>query len=120
DRVLDQRAVDDREHLLGNRLGGRQEPRSQSSDREHGLADALAHVLRACLAGNATTVPLPSRSGIATSGRNSGSASRSSLASSAVSNVATASRMREIAGSSFSRETERASAWRILGCTVGR
>ena len=38
DRVLDQRLVDDRQHLLGHRLGGRQETRAEAGDRQNGLA----------------------------------------------------------------------------------
>src|SRR6185312_12781179 len=43
DRVLDQRLVDDRQHLLRHRLGGRKESRTQASDREDGLANWLCH-----------------------------------------------------------------------------
>ena len=43
DRILDQRPVDDRQHLLGHRLGRRQQPGAEPGDREHRLADALAH-----------------------------------------------------------------------------
>ena len=38
DRVLDQRAIEDRKHLLGNHLGRREESRAQSGDRENHLA----------------------------------------------------------------------------------
>jgi hypothetical protein len=34
-RILDQRLVDDRQHLFRAGLGGRQEPRAASCDREH-------------------------------------------------------------------------------------
>jgi hypothetical protein len=37
-RVLDQRLVDDREHLLGHRFRGRQEPRAEPGDGQHGFA----------------------------------------------------------------------------------
>ena len=40
-RVLDQRLVDDRQHLLGARLGRRQEPGAEAGDRKHGLGDFL-------------------------------------------------------------------------------
>src|SRR5690606_10956333 len=42
DRVLDQRAVDDRQQLLGNGLGCREEARAEPGYREHGLADRFA------------------------------------------------------------------------------
>ena len=41
--VLDQRAVDDRQHLLRHGLGGGQEARAEPGDGEHGLADAQRH-----------------------------------------------------------------------------
>ncbi len=41
DRVLDQRPVDHRQHLLGDRLGCGQEPGAKPGDGEHGLADRL-------------------------------------------------------------------------------
>ena len=47
DRVLDQRAIDDRQHLLGNGLRGGQEPRAEPRNGEHGLADRLM-VCRTC------------------------------------------------------------------------
>ena len=37
--VLDGRAVNDRKHLLGAGLGGRQEPSAQSCGRDHSLGD---------------------------------------------------------------------------------
>ena len=40
DHVLDQRAVDDRQHFLGNGLGGRKEPRAETGDGKDGFADA--------------------------------------------------------------------------------
>ena len=40
DRVLDDRLVDQRQHLLGLRLGGGEEPRAPAGGRKHGLADA--------------------------------------------------------------------------------
>jgi hypothetical protein len=39
--VLDQRAVDHREHLLGHRLGGREEPRAETGDGKDRFADGL-------------------------------------------------------------------------------
>ena len=38
DRVLDQRLVDDRQHFLGHRLGGGQEPGAQAGDGQNSLA----------------------------------------------------------------------------------
>ena len=40
-RVLDQRPVDDRQHFLGHRLGGGQEPGTQTGHGKHGCSDAL-------------------------------------------------------------------------------
>jgi hypothetical protein len=37
DGVLDQRAVDEREDLLRDRLRGGKEPRAETCDRKHGL-----------------------------------------------------------------------------------
>ena len=42
DRVLDQRLVDDRQHLLGAGLGGRQEPRAAPCDGKHCRPDLHA------------------------------------------------------------------------------
>ena len=39
DHVLDQRPVDDRQHLLGHGLGGGQEPGAEAGDGEHGFAN---------------------------------------------------------------------------------
>ena len=39
DDILDQRPVDDRQHLLRHRLGRRQEAGAEAGDREDGLAD---------------------------------------------------------------------------------
>jgi hypothetical protein len=39
DHVLDQRAVDNRQHLLRHGLGGRQEPGAQTGNRENRFAD---------------------------------------------------------------------------------
>jgi hypothetical protein len=39
DRILDERLVDDRQHLLGHRLGGGEEAGAEAGDREHGLAN---------------------------------------------------------------------------------
>ena len=44
DRVLDQRPVDDRQHLLGHGLGGRQEAGAETGDGKDGSADALGQV----------------------------------------------------------------------------
>ena len=43
DDMLDDRPVDDGQHLLGDRLGRRQETRAQPGDGEDGLADFLQH-----------------------------------------------------------------------------
>ena len=40
DHVLDQRAVDDRQHFLGHGLGGGQEPRAETGDGKDSFADA--------------------------------------------------------------------------------
>ena len=45
DRVLDERLVDDGQHLLGHRLGRGQEPRAEAADREDRLANAVCHAL---------------------------------------------------------------------------
>jgi hypothetical protein len=45
DRVLDQRLVDDRQHLLRHRLGRRQEARAEAADREDRLADGSRHAM---------------------------------------------------------------------------
>jgi hypothetical protein len=39
--VLDQRAIDDRQHLLGHRLGGGQEAGPETGDRQNGFANWL-------------------------------------------------------------------------------
>ena len=41
DRVLDQRPVDQRQDFLRHRLGGRQEPRPETGDRQHRLGDLV-------------------------------------------------------------------------------
>ncbi len=41
DRILDQRLVDDGQHLLGHRLGRGQKPRAQASDGKNSLSDRL-------------------------------------------------------------------------------
>ena len=41
DGILDERPVDDRQHLLGDRLGGRKETGAEPGHREDGLADAF-------------------------------------------------------------------------------
>src|SRR5262249_56623445 len=42
DHVLNDRAVDHRQHFLGDRLGGRQEARAEARHREDGFPDALS------------------------------------------------------------------------------
>ena len=39
DDILDDRPVDDRQHFLGDRLGGRQEARAETGNRENCFAD---------------------------------------------------------------------------------
>src|SRR6516162_4309863 len=41
DDMLDQRPVDDRQHLLGHGLGGGQEAGAETGDREYGFADGF-------------------------------------------------------------------------------
>src|SRR3546814_18964072 len=41
--VLDERLVDDRKHLLGDRLGGRQKARAESADGHDRLANGSCH-----------------------------------------------------------------------------
>ncbi len=41
-RILDQRPVDDRQHLLGDRLGRGKEARAEPGDRENGFLDRFA------------------------------------------------------------------------------
>ena len=48
DHVLDQRLVDEREHLLRGGLGRRQEPRPEPADGKDGLHNAHETLLRAC------------------------------------------------------------------------
>ena len=43
DHMLDQRPVDDRQHLLRHRLGGGQEAGAKPGHGKHGLADASSH-----------------------------------------------------------------------------
>ena len=43
DDVLKNRPVDDGQHLLGDRLGRRQEPRAETGDRQHGFTDRFVH-----------------------------------------------------------------------------
>ncbi len=45
DRVMNERLVDDRQHLFRHRLGRRQEPGSQPGDRKNGLANWFVHEL---------------------------------------------------------------------------
>src|ERR1044071_3828239 len=47
DHVLDQRPVDDGQHLLRHRLGGRQETRAETGDGKNSLADLRHRSLRA-------------------------------------------------------------------------
>jgi hypothetical protein len=41
DHMLNQRAVDNRKHLLGHRLGGREEPRAETGDGKNRFANGL-------------------------------------------------------------------------------
>jgi hypothetical protein len=41
DRILDQRPVDDRQHLLGDGLGRRKQARSEPGDGKDGLSDPV-------------------------------------------------------------------------------
>ena len=41
DAVLNDRLVDERQHFLGLRLGGRQEPRAEAGRGEDGFANAV-------------------------------------------------------------------------------
>ena len=43
DRVLDDRAVDHGQHLLGHRLGRRQEAGAEAGDGKHGGTEAMRH-----------------------------------------------------------------------------
>ena len=43
DDVLENRPVDDGQHLLGDRLGRRQEPGAETCDRQHRFADRFVH-----------------------------------------------------------------------------
>ena len=43
DRVLDEGAVDDGQHLLGHGFGRGQEPGTETSDRQDGFTDTLRH-----------------------------------------------------------------------------
>ena len=43
DHMLDHGPVDDRQHLLGDRLGGRQKTRAETGDGKDGFANALRH-----------------------------------------------------------------------------
>src|SRR5690606_30193465 len=76
--VLDQRPVDDRQHLLGYGLGRREKTGAQSGDGEYGLANPLAHqILLASRAGNGTTTALETCGRVASMGVNSGMTSHS-------------------------------------------
>jgi hypothetical protein len=48
DHVLDDRPVDHRQHLLRDRLGGRQEPGAETGDGKHGFADRLHGISLRC------------------------------------------------------------------------
>ena len=43
DDMLKDRAIDDGQHFLGNRFGGREKPCSQAGDGKNSLANALRH-----------------------------------------------------------------------------
>ena len=43
DDVLQDRTVDDGQHLLGDRLGRRQEAGAEAGDGKHGLAERFSH-----------------------------------------------------------------------------
>src|SRR5262249_43305404 len=45
DRVMNERFVDDRQHLLRHRLGGRQKAGSQPGHRENGFANWPVHIV---------------------------------------------------------------------------
>src|SRR3546814_6089961 len=49
DGVLDHRLVDDRQHLLGDGLGGRKGSGAEPGDREYGLSNAFRHCLLSAL-----------------------------------------------------------------------
>ena len=78
-RILDQGPVDDGQHLLGHRLGGRKKACAEAGNRKDGLADPLRHESLACRGGKATIVAPVSRAGDASMGANSGTASRSAV-----------------------------------------
>ena len=44
DRILNERFIDDWQHLLGQSLGDRQEPGAEATDRKDRLARSLRHV----------------------------------------------------------------------------
>src|SRR3546814_8090195 len=119
-RVLDQRPVDDRQHFFRNGLGGGEGAGAKARDGENGLPDSFRHVLGDALAGNATTVPTLRGSCGESAGMNSGTAARSSVASSTVSSRATASRRRPPTPLVRSATTPRPHALRIFGCAGGR
>jgi hypothetical protein len=43
DHMLENRPVDDRQHLLRDRFGRRQKPRAETGDGQHGFADRFVH-----------------------------------------------------------------------------
>ena len=43
DRILNQWAIDDGEHLFRHRLGGGKEPRAKTGDRKHRSSDRIRH-----------------------------------------------------------------------------
>ena len=49
DHMLDERAIDDGEHLLRHGLGGRQEAGAETGDRKHSLANALWRIVHVLL-----------------------------------------------------------------------
>jgi hypothetical protein len=50
DHVLDQRAIDDGQHLFRHGLGGRQEPGAQAGNRENSFADRFHACVRDSIA----------------------------------------------------------------------
>ena len=51
DDILQDRTVDDGQHLLGDRLGRRQEAGAEARDGKHGLAERFSHHTRRCGSG---------------------------------------------------------------------
>ncbi len=48
DGILDDRLVDDRQHLLGHGFGGGKKPCSKAGDRKDGCTDSLDHFILPC------------------------------------------------------------------------